>query len=156
MNKDIDIKIFNAEEILQLSQLEKIREKFEEKILEICKYTKVKESSDAESIKIKIEKFLEENYMVDISLDNLADYLGHSFKYTSVLFKKVMGDNFKNYLNVYRLEKAKEFMEYNKDLKIKELAELVGYNSSNTFIRIFRKYEGVSPGKYFGIGEHEE
>ena len=156
MNKDIDIKIFNAEEILQLSQLEKIREKFEEKILEICKYTKVKESSDAESIKIKIEKFLEENYMVDISLDNLADYLGHSFKYTSVLFKKVMGDNFKNYLNVYRLEKAKEFMEYNKDLKIKELAELVGYNSSNTFIRIFRKYEGVSPGKYFVIGEHEE
>ena len=67
-----------------------------------------------------------------------------------------MGDNFKNYLNIYRLEKAKEFMEYNKDLKIKELAELVGYNSSNTFIRIFRKYEGVSPGKYFGIGEHEE
>ena len=156
MSRDIDIKIFNAEEILQLSELGKIREKFEEKLLEICKYTKVKESNDAESIKIKIEKFLEENYMVDISLDNLADYLGHSFKYTSVLFKKVMGDNFKNYLNIYRLEKAKEFMEYNKDLKIKELAELVGYNSSNTFIRIFRKYEGVSPGKYFGIGEHEE
>ena len=156
MNKDIDIKIFNAEEILQLSELGKIREKFEKKLLEICKYTKVKESNDAESIKIKIEKFLEENYMVDISLDNLADYLGHSFKYTSVLFKKVMGDNFKNYLNIYRLEKAKEFMEYNKELKIKELAELVGYNSSNTFIRIFRKYEGVSPGKYFGIGEHEE
>ena len=156
MNRDIDIKIFNAEEILQLSELGKIREKFEEKLLEICKYTKVKESNDAESIRIKIEKFLEENYMVDISLDNLADYLGHSFKYTSVLFKKVMGDNFKNYLNIYRLEKAKEFMEYNKDLKIKELAELVGYNSSNTFIRIFRKYEGVSPGKYFGIGEHEE
>lgn len=156
MNRDIDVKIFNAEEILQLSELEKIREKFEEKILEICKYTKVKENNDTENIKIKIEKFLEENYMVDISLDNLADYLGHSFKYTSVLFKKVMGDNFKNYLNIYRLEKAKEFMEYNKDLKIKELAELVGYNSSNTFIRIFRKYEGVSPGKYFGIGEHEE
>ena len=156
MNKDIDIKIFNAEEILQLSQLEKIREKFEEKILEICKYTKVKESSDAESIKIKIEKFLEENYMVDISLDNLADYLGHSFKYTSVLFKKVMGDNFKNYLSIYRIEKSKEIMQGNSGLRIKDLAELVGYNSSNTFIRIFRKYEGVSPGKYFGIGEHEE
>ena len=153
MNKDIDIKIFNAEEILQLSQLEKIREKFEEKILEICKYTKVKESSDAESIKIKIEKFLEENYMVDISLDNLADYLGHSFKYTSVLFKKVMGDNFKNYLSIYRIEKSKEIMQGNSGLRIKDLAELVGYNSSNTFIRTFRKYEGVSPGKYFGIIE---
>lgn len=156
MNRDVDIKIFNAEEILQINELKKIREKFEEKILKICKYTKVKEANDTRSIKLKIEKFLEENYMIDISLDNLADYLGHSFKYTSVLFKKVMGDNFKNYLNIYRLEKAKEFMEYNKDLKIKDLAELVGYNSSNTFIRIFRKYEGISPGKYFGIGEHDE
>ena len=94
--------------------------------------------------------------MVDISLDNLADYLGHSFKYTSVLFKKVMGDNFKNYLNIYRIEKSKEIMQEIVDLRIKELAELVGYNSSNTFIRTFRKYEGVSPGKYFGIIEHEE
>ena len=103
--------------------------------------------------KNKIEKYLEDNYHIDISLDNLADYLGHSFKYTSILFKKVMGDNFKNYLNIYRIEKAKEIMAENKDIKIKDLAERIGYNSSNTFIRIFRKYEGVSPGKYFGLNE---
>lgn len=42
-----------------------------------------------------------------------------------------------------------------KEYKIKELAELVGYNSSNTFIRMFRKYEGVSPGKYFFDTENE-
>jgi len=44
-------------------------------------------------------------------------------------------------------------MQENEGLRIKDLAELVGYNSSNTFIRIFRKYEGISPGKYFGIVE---
>lgn len=64
-----------------------------------------------------------------------------------------MGDNFKNYLSIYRIEKAKELMQENEGLRIKDLAELVGYNSSNTFIRIFRKYEGISPGKYFGIVE---
>lgn len=47
-------------------------------------------------------------------------------------------------------------MANNKDMKIKDLAEKVGYNSSNTFIRIFRKYEGVSPGKYFGLSDSEE
>ena len=64
-----------------------------------------------------------------------------------------MGDNFKNYLSIYRIEKSKEIMQGNSGLRIKDLAELVGYNSSNTFIRTFRKYEGVSPGKYFGIIE---
>lgn len=156
INSEIDIKAFNAEELLNENDVNDLRKKFEKKILDICKFTKTKDLSDTVSIKLKIERYLEENYMIDISLDNLADHLGHSFKYTSVLFKKVMGDNFKNYINVYRIEKAKELMSCNKELKMKDLAELLGYNSSNTFIRIFRKYEGVSPGKYFGIGEQDE
>lgn len=155
MDETIEIKSFKAEELLTIKDADELKNKFEEKIFEICKAVKVKDLSDTESTRIKIERYLDENYMIDISLENLADHLGHSFKYTSVLFKKVMGDNFKNYLSIYRIEKAKELMEYNKDLKIKELAELIGYNSSNTFIRIFRKYEGVSPGKYFGVGEQE-
>lgn len=156
INLDIDTKIFNCEEILRVNDLNALREKFEEKILDICKITKEKDDNDNSDIKNKLEKYLEDNYQIDISLDNLADYLGHSFKYTSILFKKVMGDNFKNYLNIYRIEKAKEIMNKDKDMKIKDLAEKVGYNSSNTFIRIFRKYEGVSPGKYFGLSEHDD
>lgn len=156
INPDIDTKIFGIEELLRVNDLNILKEKFEEKILDICKITKDKDENDNSDIKNKIEKYLEDNYQIDISLDNLADHLGHSFKYTSILFKKVMGDNFKNYLNIYRIEKAKEIMAENKDIKIKDLAEKIGYNSSNTFIRIFRKYEGVSPGKYFGLSEQEE
>jgi len=151
VNENIDVKDYNINEILEISDAVKLKEVFQNKILSICKLTKIEEENDVESVKIKIERYLEENYMIDISLENLADHLGHSFKYTSVLFKKVMGDNFKNYLSIYRIEKAKELMQENHDLKIKDLAELIGYNSSNTFIRIFRKYEGVSPGKYFEI-----
>lgn len=153
INENINVKDYNINEILAINDAALLKEVFQSKILEICKLTKIEEENDIESVKIKIERYLDENYMIDISLENLADYLGHSFKYTSVLFKKVMGDNFKNYLSIYRIEKAKELMQENKGLRIKDLAELVGYNSSNTFIRIFRKYEGISPGKYFGIVE---
>ena len=59
-----------------------------------------------------------------------------------------MGDNFKNYINMYRIEKAKEILREKKDIKIKDLAEKLGYNSSNTFIRIFKKYEGISPTQF--------
>ena len=153
INENINVKDYNINEILAINDASLLKEVFQSKILEICKLTKIEEENDIESVKIKIERYLDENYMIDISLENLADYLGHSFKYTSVLFKKVMGDNFKNYLSIYRIEKAKELMQENEGLRIKDLAELVGYNSSNTFIRIFRKYEGTSPGKYFGIVE---
>ena len=153
INENINVKDYNINEILAINDAALLKEVFQSKILEICKLTKIEEENDIESVKIKIERYLDENYMIDISLENLADYLGHSFKYTSVLFKKVMGDNFKNYLSIYRIEKAKELMQESEGLRIKDLAELVGYNSSNTFIRIFRKYEGISPGKYFGIVE---
>ena len=153
INENINVKDYNINEILAINDAALLKEVFQSKILEICKLTKIEEENDIESVKIKIERYLDENYMIDISLENLADHLGHSFKYTSVLFKKVMGDNFKNYLSIYRIEKAKELMQENEGLRIKDLAELVGYNSSNTFIRIFRKYEGISPGKYFGIVE---
>ena len=153
INENINVKDYNINEILAINDAALLKEVFQSKILEICKLTKIEEENDIESVKIKIERYLDENYMIDISLENLADYLGHSFKYTSVLFKKVMGDNFKNYLSIYRIEKAKELMQENEGLRIKDLAELVGYNSSNTFIRIFRKYGGISPGKYFGIVE---
>lgn len=153
VNENIDIKAYKINEILEINNAVDLKNLFQEKILDICKLTKMEEENDIESVKIKIERYLEENYMIDISLENLADHLGHSFKYTSVLFKKVMGDNFKNYLSIYRIEKSKEIMQENSGLRIKDLAELVGYNSSNTFIRTFRKYEGVSPGKYFGIIE---
>jgi len=49
-----------------------------------------------------------------------------------------------------RLAEAKRLLGET-DMKIEEIAEAVGYLGSNAFIRIFRKYEGITPGKYRGI-----
>ena len=148
LNEESEIQPFNSDDILKVNDLKQLKKIFNEKIYELYKISKLRDLNDVFEIKEKIIKFLEENYHIDISLENLADYLGHSFRYTSVLFKKVMDDNFKSYLNIYRVEKAKELMMEDNEIKVKDLAERVGYNSSNTFIRIFKKYEGVSPGKY--------
>ncbi|MGL4539071.1 MAG: helix-turn-helix domain-containing protein [Cetobacterium sp.] len=138
----------DIESITKTGDLDKIRVIFNELIIEICKQKKSSEQDENEAIREKIKSYIDNNYHLDFSLDNLADYLGLSFKYTSILFKKVMGDNFKNYINMYRIEKAKEILKEQKDIKIKDLAEKLGYNSSNTFIRIFKKYEGISPTQF--------
>lgn len=88
------------------------------------------------------------NYSRDISLNDIADSLFISPKYCSTLFKKLSNDTFKSFLNHYRIEQAQLKMEQNPNIKIVELSQQVGFNSSNAFIRVFSKYTGMTPGAY--------
>ncbi|NQX59770.1 helix-turn-helix domain-containing protein [Paenibacillus qinlingensis] len=84
----------------------------------------------------------------DISLSDIAEQFNLSLGYISLLFKKFTGENFKEYLNQYRVTKAKEYLNADEVYSINDVAGKVGCNNVNTFIRIFKKYEGVSPGQY--------
>ena len=46
------------------------------------------------------------------------------------------------------VEKAKKIMDENKKIKIKDLAPMVGFDNVASFIRVFKKQEGISPGQY--------
>lgn len=81
-------------------------------------------------------------------LTDLADYVNISPKYCGILFKELSDNNFKDFLNRYRIEKSKEILKKNPSVKIVELSAMVGFNSSNSFIRVFNKYVGVSPKAY--------
>ncbi|ANE47672.1 hypothetical protein SY83_16825 [Paenibacillus swuensis] len=97
-------------------------------------------------------EYIHEHYVRDLSLKDIADHFSLSSGYVSTLFKQHTGENFKDYLNIYRVKKAKQIMD-GETVKIADLAIRVGCNSANTFIRIFKKYEGISPGQYAGKGE---
>jgi AraC-like DNA-binding protein len=107
-----------------------------------------KQSDNLENSVIKsIDSYIVNNYHTDFSLVDLAEHLGFSVAYTSTLFKNVTGENFKDYLNIYRIKKAKEILQ-KENIKINELAARVGYNNANSFIRMFKRYETISPGQY--------
>lgn len=96
----------------------------------------------------RMQQYIYENYSSDIMLNDMADELGITAKYCSNLFKKLSDENFKTFLNHYRIEQAKKFLNENPQMKILDLSLLVGFNSSNTFIRVFSKYTGMTPGAY--------
>ncbi len=96
----------------------------------------------------KLIDYIHENYNKDISLTDIAEEFNYSLGYISSLFKEHLNENYKDYLNKYRIKKAKELLQRNKKLKIKEVSKLVGCNNVNTFIRMFKRYEGISPGMY--------
>ncbi len=95
----------------------------------------------------KMINYVKGNYNNDISLNDISEYFNMSPCYLSTMFKYYTGENFKDYLNFYRVKKAKEYLKNGKT-KVGVVAKLVGCNNINTFIRIFKKYEGISPGQY--------
>lgn len=121
-----------------------LRGVLEELLLYVKKNTRVKEDSIADDMLA----YIHENYSDNIMLVDLAQLLNVSEKYCSILFKKAIGVNFKSYLNSYRIDQAKEYIHNTPDIKTSRLGKMVGFNSSNTFIRVFTKYTGLTPKAY--------
>lgn len=115
---------------------------------EIIQTIQQQESRQDKALLDKMLRYIYENYQDDIMLVDLADHLNISPKYCSNLFKQLSDNNFKDFLNRYRIEKSKEILAENPSVKIVDLSSMVGFNSSNSFIRVFNKYVGVSPKAY--------
>lgn len=95
----------------------------------------------------KMLAYVHEHYMREITLFDLADYLNLSRNYVSTLFKSATGCNFKDYISEYRYGKACQLIRENPDMRIKEVAELVGCNT-DALSRLFMRYSGILPKAY--------
>ncbi|MGL5434511.1 MAG: helix-turn-helix transcriptional regulator [Lachnospiraceae bacterium] len=99
---------------------------------------------------IKARRYIEEYYSnPDLSLNLLAEQCKTTTSYLSRLFKESFGINFVDYLNQYRIVKAKELLQ-DPNQSIKDTAVMTGFNSQQNFIRVFKKYTGETPGRYKG------
>lgn len=106
-------------------------------------------SDDAKKdIKYNFLDYIHSNYDKDISLADMAGEFSLAVNYVGVLFKEKTGYNFKDYLNTYRINVSKQILLETPNIKIKDLSTSVGFINTNTFIRIFKKYENISPGQY--------
>ncbi|MCQ2012143.1 response regulator [Clostridium butyricum] len=97
---------------------------------------------------IKLAKdYIINNYNKNISLKDVADEVYLSQNYLSELFKKEIGEGFYDFLSKYRIKKAKEIL-LTTNLKVYEIAQMVGYNDSITFGRAFKKITGTTPNNF--------
>ena len=94
-----------------------------------------------------VKKYVEEHYMNEIQLRDLAAVAHVSGSYLSVKFKKEVGCSFTEYLVRFRINKAKELFEH-RFTSCKEVASMVGYTDYTQFSKIFKKYTGKSPTEY--------
>ncbi len=92
-------------------------------------------------------KYINEHYKEDISLQDVAGYLGYSDVYFCKLFKQNFDKNFIGYLNEFRIGKAKQLLA-DPGINIKDISSEAGYRDANYFTRVFKRMVGVTPSEY--------
>jgi AraC-like DNA-binding protein len=83
-----------------------------------------------------------------IRLSDLAAAVGRSRSTISHLFKEKLKTGFKKTVMNSRFDKAQEYFRDSPHLKIKEVAEKVGYDDALHFSRIFKKHRNLSPRQF--------
>ena len=94
-----------------------------------------------------VRRYLEDNYMFDISLDSVGEILHISPAYLSAQFKKYQKMNFLDCLTELRINAAKELLN-DPFRSSAEVASMVGYEDASYFARAFKKRTGVTPTQY--------
>lgn len=97
---------------------------------------------------IRAKRYLADHYEdADLSLSQVAEYVGLNEKYFSNRFTKETGETFSAYLTALRMQKAKELLKTT-SFKVYEISELAGYRSVEHFNRVFKKMTGTTPAQY--------
>lgn len=95
----------------------------------------------------QIASYINNNYSRQLTLNQVAENFKVSPYYFCRTFKEVTGFTFTEYLNTTRVKEAQKLL-LQSDLKVIDIAEKVGFDSSTHFGRIFKSRTGVSPLQY--------
>lgn len=83
----------------------------------------------------------------DISADFLAEQLNLSSGYLRAIFKSEMGCTIHDYIEEYRIQKAKQLLDMHR-YKMYEIAEQCGFKTSQHFSQVFKQRTDLSPKEY--------
>jgi two-component system response regulator YesN len=106
-----------------------------------------KENANNNKLAERLKSYVSSHFSEDINLKTIAYDLGMNAYYLGSVFKDHTGLAFKNYLNEYRIERAKELLLAS-PINAVEVAEKVGYVNTNYFYTLFKKVAGLSPSAF--------
>ena len=92
-------------------------------------------------------KYIREHFDEPVSVAQLAQLENYNIAYFNDWFKQRTGYTPSHYLLLYRIEKAKELLQYT-GYKMIEIAMQVGFGSNAAFSRAFKRTEGLTPAEY--------
>ncbi len=92
----------------------------------------------------KVLAYISQNYMDEVSLDDMARMTEISKCYFCKLFKKLNGKTLSEYIKYVRINEAYLLLK-GTGMSVTDVALAVGYNDINYFSRVFKSFMGTSP-----------
>lgn len=115
---------------------------------EVCKELNSIHNTQQERFSDNICKYIDNNYNdINLNLNNIALHFKLSPAYLSRRFKQERDESVIDYLYYVRIKESLRLLSDN-NMRVADIALLVGFQDSNAFIRIFKKEKGMTPGKY--------
>jgi two-component system response regulator YesN len=145
-----DVQSENAEEFIRRLPFFSI-ERFEKWTFgitfQIKEIMNIPRKSNHAHIMQKIHDYISRHVETDVSLQTIADHVYLHPVYLSKLFKFETGEGLSEYVQRIRLEKA-AYMLLHTGEKIYKISEKIGLQDPSYFIRVFKKYFGMTPQQY--------
>lgn len=118
-----------------------------ETIQALCQEKK-EETSKEKALKHQVLAYIDHHYAEEeLSVNSICREIERSA--SSVMKAFGDGNGVLYYINERRILEAKRMiLEQNGEVGIAKVSGAIGYGNQNTFIRVFKKYEGITPGKF--------
>ncbi len=141
---DKNMNIIN--EIMKCNSISSMKKLLLDLIEEICH--SFSQNTKTGTLSIRIKKYIEQNYgNLEVNVSTIGRQFGLVPRYISKIFKEETGIGLLDYINNVRVKHAKEAIVSTK-LTMEEIAFQNGFSNLVTFIRVFKKFTGVTPGRY--------
>lgn len=113
----------------------------------ICKFFDESKKDYKNRIVNDVKNYIAEHVREKLSLNEVAAQFGISSSYLSLLFSRYNKDGFSRYVNICKINVAKEMLK-EENFKVYEVADALSFGSEFYFSKVFKKVEGISPTEY--------
>jgi two-component system response regulator YesN len=97
-----------------------------------------------------VKKYISEHIHEKLPLEKVAAAFGISPNYLSQLFGKYSDLGFSEYVNACKIRESKELLATD-NYKVYEVADMLGFESSFYFSKVFKRIEGIAPTEYLNL-----
>lgn len=143
---EVDGSFRHYQKIVGLNSLKDCRRWWREFVRRFASQFFILQKSSESDIMEQALNYVEANLYRTIQLSDVARSIGVSEPYLSSFFKKNMHENFIPYVNRRKVECGKRLLEEGR--MVYQVSELLGYENSTYFSKVFKKAEGITPEQY--------
>lgn len=146
--RTLESHLLDVEQLLACEHVLQMKEQMKDKLKQVCEWIQTEKRDHHRYLIEGVRHYIEDQlHDPNLNISMIGDAFRMTPSYISRLYKDHTGEALLDTINRLRLAEAKNLLQEHK-LTVNEVAGRVGYADVSTFVRTFKKFEGITPGAY--------